>query len=184
MRSASFLTSRRRPFAFIALVCIGLLGFGYYLQVYAGLEPCPLCIFQRVAYMAIIVVALAAAAHAPRLAGATMYGSLIALIAIIGAVLAGRQTWLQHLPEDQVPECGPGLDFMLDTFPLAETLRKVLEGSGECAKVDWTLLGLSIAEWSLLWFVAIIVCSVSLLVMRAKQHPTRVRYKRSRGSFE
>jgi protein dithiol:quinone oxidoreductase len=174
---SSRLLSRREPFALIALVCGGLLAFGYYLQFYAELEPCPLCVFQRLAYMGIIMIGLIAAAHGPRLSGAAAYYSIIALIALIGATIAARQTWLQHLPEDRVPECGPGLDFMLEAFPLGETVRKVFQGSGECAKVDWTFLSFSIAEWSLLWFLAIAIGSACLLILRAKRQPIRTRYR-------
>ncbi|MSR14679.1 MAG: disulfide bond formation protein B [Gammaproteobacteria bacterium] len=180
----SLLISRRRPFALFAMVCIGLLTFGYYLQAYAGQEPCPLCVFQRVAYITIVAIALGATLHGPRLVGASVYCSLIAITALIGAAIAGRQTWLQHLPEDLVPECGPGLDFMMDAFPLGETVRKVFQGSGECAKVDWTLLGLSIAEWSLLWFLAIAASSVALMFVRASQRSTRVRYRKPRNNLK
>ncbi|MGH8596108.1 MAG: disulfide bond formation protein B, partial [Gammaproteobacteria bacterium] len=168
--------SRRAPFAFIALACIGLLSFAYLLQVYADQAPCPLCIFQRLAYFAIAIVALLAAAHGARLSGAAAYYSLITIVALIGASIAGRQSWLQHLPEDLVPECGPGLDFMLDTYPLGDTIRKVFEGSGECAKVDWTFLSFSIAEWSLLSFLLLAICSTGLLIVRARHRPLRRRY--------
>jgi len=180
----SRLLSRRQPFVLIALTCASLLSFGYYLQFYANQEPCPLCIFQRLAYITIVVIALIAAGHGARLAGAAAYYSLITLIALIGATIAGRQTWLQHLPEDRVPECGPGLDFMLDTFPIGEAIRKVFQGSGECARVDWTFLGLSIAEWSLLCFVALALSSVAMLVLRASQRSVRVRYRKQRRSTE
>ncbi len=182
LRSRIF--SRRQPFAIIALLCIGLLSFGYFLQFYAAQEPCPLCIFQRLAYMGITLVALIAAAHGARLTGATVYYTLIALIALLGSMIAGRQTWLQHLPEDLIPECGPGLDFMLETFPLGETIRKVFQGSGECAKVDWMFLGLSIAEWSLLCFFGIAVSSIALLLLRAAQRPVRMRHRKHRRYTE
>ncbi|HQT25224.1 MAG TPA: disulfide bond formation protein B, partial [Burkholderiales bacterium] len=95
-----------------------------------------------------------------------VYGLLVAILAAGGASVAGRQVWLQHLPEDQIPECGPGLDYMLQAFPLNKTLKMVLHGSGECAKVDWRFLGFSIAEWSLLIFVLLVL--FSLLSARRK----------------
>lgn len=137
------------------LACAGLLGFGYYLQFQQGLEPCPLCIFQRVAFFALAIVFLIAAVHNPKHWGARAYGGLLFLCASIGAAIAGRQIWLQSLPPDQVPECGPGLNYMLDVFPLTEVIATVLRGSGDCAEVDWTFLGLSIADWALVWFIAL-----------------------------
>ena len=147
--------SRRLVNFFGFLVCAGLLGFGYYLQYYQGLEPCPLCIFQRVAFLALGVVFLLATLHNPRGWGTRVYAVLLFLIAGIGAAIAGRQVWLQSLPPDQVPECGPGLNYMLEMFPLSEVITTVLQGSGDCAEVDWTFLSLSIAGWALILFVAL-----------------------------
>jgi protein dithiol:quinone oxidoreductase len=79
---------------------------------------------------------------------------------MMGAAVAGRQVWLQHLPPDQVPECGPGLEYMLEVYPLGETLAKILKGTGDCAEVDWTFLGLSIAEWALISFIVLTAVSV------------------------
>lgn len=134
-------------------ICLGLLGYGYYLQYVQGLEPCPLCMVQRVVFMALAVVFLIAALHNPLGWGSRIYGALILLLGAAGAAVAGRQVWLQGLPPEQVPECGPPLDYMLDVLPLAEVINTVLSGSGECAEVDWTFLGLSIAGWALPMFV-------------------------------
>jgi disulfide bond formation protein DsbB len=136
-----------------ALACALLLGFGYYLQYARGLEPCPLCLVQRGFFYAVGVVLIIAAIHNPARIGAAVYGILAFVFAAGGAATAARQVWLQHLPPDKVPQCGPDLAFMLENLPLAQTLKKLVAGSGECAKVDWTFLGLSIAEWSLVWFV-------------------------------
>jgi disulfide bond formation protein DsbB len=144
-------------FAAGAVVCALLLGFGYYLQYGRGLEPCPLCLVQRGFFIAVMAVCLVAALHAPRRRGAAVYGVAAALFALGGAAVAGRQVWLQHLPPDKVPQCGPDLYFMLENFPLSRTLRTLVSGTGECAAVDWTFLTLSIAEWSLVWFVALFV---------------------------
>ena len=136
--------------------CALLLGFAYFLQFYQGLEPCPLCIFQRLAIAALGFIFLVAAVHNPkRSAGARTYGILIALVAALGAGIAGRHVWLQNLPPEQVPACGPGLDYLLETFPLSETIALVLRGSGDCAEVDWTFLGLSIPAWTLLLFIGL-----------------------------
>ena len=158
-------------FALTALTCAGLLGFGYYLQFYRDLEPCPMCIFQRLCYAAVVLVTLLGAAHGPRHGGVYAYAGLTTLFALIGAGIAGRQTWLQHVPADQVPACGPGLEFMLQQFPLAEVIRKALRGTGECAAVDWTFLSLSIAEWSLLCFSAIIIVHGLLMATRPRGGP-------------
>jgi len=154
-------TTSSRPFYFaVALLCSALLGFGYYLQFAKDLEPCPLCIFQRLAYIAVAVVAVAGLVQGPRGFGRRIYGALLAAAAVVGAVVAGRQVWLQHLPPDQVPSCGPGLDYMLEVFPLADAVKMAFTGSGECAEVDWTFLSLSIAEWSLIFFACLTVAAV------------------------
>lgn len=136
------------------LVCAALLAFALYTQLHDGLEPCPLCIFQRIAFAALGLVLLIAGLHAPR--GRTargVYGVLALAAALAGIGIAGRHVWLQHLPPDQVPMCGPGLNYLMEAMPLTGVIRKVLTGSGECALVDWSFLGLSMPEWSLLWFV-------------------------------
>ncbi|HVF63909.1 MAG TPA: disulfide bond formation protein B, partial [Casimicrobiaceae bacterium] len=148
--------SFRTAFAVCALVVAALLAYAYYAQFVLELEPCPLCIFQRIAMIALFVVALAAAIHAPRGSGRRVYGALASLAALAGVAIAGRHVWLQHLPPDQVPACGPGLDYLLDTFPLSQTLRKVFTGSGECAEIDWRFAGLSMPEWTLIAFVLLL----------------------------
>lgn len=134
-------------------ICAALLGFGLYLQHVVGLEPCPLCIFQRVAFIALGLVFLVAALHGPGKTGAVVYAVIGGVCAATGASIAARHVWLQSLPADQVPACGPGLAYMLEQFPLMRMLQNVLSGSGECAESGWLFLGLSIAGWSLLWFV-------------------------------
>jgi len=136
-----------------AAICAGLLGFGLYLQYVDGQDPCPLCIFQRVAFIALGSVFLVAALHGPGRVGAIVYAVLGLLAAGIGAALAGRHVWLQNLPADQVPACGPGLSYMMERYPVMRMLEKVLTGSGECAEAGWRFLGLTIAGWSLIWFI-------------------------------
>jgi disulfide bond formation protein DsbB len=139
------------------LFCAGLLGYAYHVQFNLGLEPCPLCILQRVAFIATGLFMLVAALHNAGRVMSRVYAVLIALAALAGAAIAGRHVWLQHLPPDQVPECGPGLDYMLDVFPLSQTLRMVFTGSGECAEVAWRFLGLSMPAWTLLCFIGLAV---------------------------
>ena len=149
------LLTPRCAFGVGAFVCAALLGFGYYLQHVKGLEPCPLCLVQRGFFYAIAGIFILGALHNPGSIGLKIYSILAILFAAGGAVTAGRQVWLQHLPADKVPACGPDLFFMLENFPLSQALRRLFAGSGECAVVDWTFLGLSIAEWSLAWFLAL-----------------------------
>jgi len=149
------LSAWRRPLnAAGFLICALLLAGAYYMQYVQELEPCPLCIFQRVALFAVGLVFLAAALHHPRRLGASVYAVLLLVTAGIGAAIAGRHLWLQSLPPDQVPACGPGLNYMLDTFPLFEVLERVLRGSGECAEVD-LVFGLSIPLWTLIAFIGL-----------------------------
>ena len=138
-----------------AVLCAGLMGYALYAQHVLGLQPCPLCIFQRVAVVGLGVVFLAAAIHGPGRGGARVYALLIALAAAVGAAVSGRHLWLQSLPPEKVPACGPGLDYMLEAFPFTEVLQTVLSGSGECATVDWSLLGLAMPAWVLIAVLAL-----------------------------
>ena len=155
----------RRAAALGALTCALLLGFGYYLQYVKGLDPCPLCLVQRGFFYGVMATFIVAAIHGR---GAMVYGSIAALFAGGGLATAGRQVWLQHLPPERVPACGPDLYFMLDNFPLTRVFSTLIQGTGECAVVDWTFLGLSIAEWSALWFVALAVYAIWLAVRGAR----------------
>jgi disulfide bond formation protein DsbB len=146
-------TSQRSLNLIAFFICAGLLAYAFYTQFYAGLEPCPLCILQRTVMFVLGGVFLLAAVHHPHKWGGRLYAALIALTALTGAVISARHVWLQNLPPDQMPECGPSLSYMLDVFPLTETLRMVFMGSGECASIDWMFLGLSMPAWVLLWFV-------------------------------
>jgi len=142
------------------LGCVTLLSMGAYFQFVQGLNPCPLCISQRLAILATGIVFLIAALHNPQQTGTTRYAIAGAITALIGASISTRHVWLQHLPPDEVPECGPGLDYMLQNFPLFETLKLMLSGTGDCAKVDWTLLGFSMPAWTLLAFLMLATLSV------------------------
>ena len=151
--------STRMFFLTVMFSCIALMVFGLYLEYVQGLEPCPLCVFQRIAYILIGLIALIGATHNPKDLFLVIYKFLIIITAITGALIAGRQVWLQHLPAESVPECGPGLDYMLNVFPFADAIRMILSGSGECAEVQWRFIGLSIAEWSLIMFIGITVAT-------------------------
>lgn len=139
---------------FGAVVCAALLGYAVYVEKHMLMMPCPLCVLQRVAFIALGVVGLVAAMHGPKGAGGRRAYGLVAFVAAaIGAGIAGRHLWIQSLPADQVPLCNSlGIDYMLDTMPMLDVLRSILTGSGECAKVDWQWLGLSMPGWTLLCF--------------------------------
>jgi disulfide bond formation protein DsbB len=138
--------------------CAALIGFALYAQFHTGLEPCPLCIFQRIAFASLGAVFLVGGLHSPRgTGGQRFYGMIALLVAGAGGAIAARHVWLTHLPPEQVPSCGPPLSFMMETNALTDVIRKVLTGSGECAKVDWTFLGLSMPAWSLAWFALLAV---------------------------
>ena len=138
---------RRTLNAFGFLICAGLLAFAFYVQFQQHLEPCPLCVFQRIGIAAVGLVFLLAALHHPAGKGAWAYGVLIDVCALATIALALRHVYIQHLPEGSVPVCGASLDFMWKIFTPAEVIRKVLTGSGECAKITWTFLSLSMPTW-------------------------------------
>ncbi|MDD4913757.1 MAG: disulfide bond formation protein B [Methylococcales bacterium] len=149
----NFVKFSPRIFFFLGFTaCACLLAVGAYLQIEEGLEPCPLCISQRLAILATGIIFLAAGIHNR---GRKVYAVLAGLSALIGASISMRHIWIQHLPADEVPECGPGLDYVFKHFPLADTVKLMLSGTGECAKIDWTLLGLSIPVWTLLAFLSL-----------------------------
>jgi protein dithiol:quinone oxidoreductase len=142
--------------------CAAAMGFALYAQYGLGLEPCPLCIFQRVAVIACGAVFLLGAIHNPGRIGATIYSLLIVVCAGAGAVVSGRHVWLQSLPPDKVPACGAGLSYMLETLPFSEVLSTVLKGSGECSSIDWRFLDLTMPAWVLVFFLSVIVAAVVL----------------------
>ncbi len=149
------------------LLCVGMIAGAYYMELVMGLEPCPLCILQRLAVVAMGVVFLLATVHGPRGFGRHLYGLLLLSAAGTGAAIAGRHLWLQSLPEDQVPACGPGLDYMLEVFPLMDALRMTLQGSGECAEVE-KVLGVTLPGWTLAAFIIVGLYGV-LMNMRPRE---------------
>ena len=156
----------RRLFGLGAVTCAALVGTALYLQHIMNLEPCPLCIVQRVLVMILGLTMVTAAIHDPKGRGRRAYAALVAVVALLGAGVAGRHVYLQNLPPDQVPECGPGLEYILDVFPIGEALALILRGSGECAEVQWTFLGLTIPGWTLIVFVVFAAFGVLLCVAR------------------
>jgi disulfide bond formation protein DsbB len=146
----------RRPLNFAGfLACAGMMGYALYVEHFLHLMPCPLCVFQRMATIALGLIFLIAALHNPRGWGSRVYAVLLVAAAGTGIGVAGRHVWLQSLPPDQVPSCGPGIDYILDAFPLGDALKMIFTGSGECAEIDWQFLGLSMPAWVLMCFVVL-----------------------------
>ena len=158
-----FLDHPRRALALVCAACIGMLFFGLYLQHVVGLEPCPMCIVQRYALILVAVVAgLTALAHRNTLL-VTGSGFMV-LLSALGAFVAARQSFLQWFPPPEA-SCGRDLYGMIETFPLKRVIPLIFKGSGDCTKIDWTFLGLSIANWSFVCFTAIALLGL-LLVLR------------------
>lgn len=141
-------------------ICVGLLAYAYYLQYVEGREPCPLCIFQRVGLVALGLTFLSMALHDPGRIGRMIYSAVVAVVATAGAGVAARHVWLQHLPPEKIPACGPDLASMMEAWPLQTVIRTVLQGSGECATIDWSFMGISIPGWCLIWFIIMGVVGV------------------------
>ncbi|WP_457807690.1 disulfide bond formation protein B [Kushneria sp. EE4] len=144
--------------------CIFMLAFALVLQYGFGLEPCPLCTFQRVAVLAALVPLVIGALHNPRGWGGSVYGVLALIGAGAGMFLAGRHVWLQSLPADQVPSCGPGLDYMMEVLPLKSVIATVLSASGECADIEGSFLGVSLPGWTLVGFIVLTLIALALIV--------------------
>ncbi|WHZ11884.1 MAG: Periplasmic thiol:disulfide oxidoreductase DsbB, required for DsbA reoxidation [Burkholderiaceae bacterium] len=156
----------RRVLAAICVVCIALLAFAVYLQQVGGLEPCPMCIVQRYAFILIAIIAGVTAASKRK--GLQIGGAVLLLVAAgAGAFVAARQSWLQWHPPEYV-SCGRDLYGMIANFPLSRAVPMIFRGSGDCSKVDWTFLGGSVANWSFLWLCAIALASLTLIVRRVR----------------
>ena len=152
----------RRVLALIAVACIALLAFGLYLQHVVGLEPCPMCIVQRYALM-LVAIFSGLTAFANKKAW-LLTGSAVTLLAAgFGAFVAARQSWLQWYPPEEA-SCGRDFYGMIEMFPLQRVIPMIFKGSGDCTKIDWTFLGLSIANWSFLCFAGIALLMLVLLI--------------------
>ena len=155
----------RMAYLALSITALGLLSFGLYLQHGVGLEPCPMCIMQRYAFLVVALLALLGGVHGPTRRGSRIYAALIGVAALTGASIAARQSWMQINPP-LIPECGPGLEFMLESFPLAQALPMIFRGAGDCTVIEWTFLGLSIANWSLVSFTATVLFAGWMLLRR------------------
>ena len=133
------------------------MGFALYLQHYRHLEPCNLCIFQRVAMIGGGIFFLAGAVQGPKAGGRWFWSGLALLASIAGAAIAARHVWVQSLPPDQVPACGGTLDFLFNMMPWQEVVKDVLRGDTDCAKINAQWLGLSLPLWTMITFIGLTV---------------------------
>lgn len=154
------LPSSRLTFLVVFLGCTGLMLVGFYMQYVMGLVPCALCMTQRVFIVAVGLSALLAFFINPGAVGRRVFAALGILFAVTGGYFSSRQLWLQNLPEDQVPACGPTFDYLLQNFPLMDALQVMLRGDGNCAEVAWSFLGLSIPAWTLVAFAGLVAINV------------------------
>ncbi len=145
--------STRQVYGLGFLACFGLLAAAYYFEYFLYLDPCPLCIMQRIAVLLLGMVFLIGFLHNPQGKGKVVYGGLGTLAGLFGVALAGRHVWIQSLPADEVPTCGPSLSYMLDTLPILDTISVMLQGNGNCAEAVWSFVGLTMPQWTLVWFV-------------------------------
>ncbi len=153
----------RLGFGAVLALSAALLGFAYYAQFFQGYEPCPLCILQRFAFIIIAIGALGGLLHGSRGSMRFFYAAIVFAGGIWGVVTAGRHLWLQSLPPSEVPECGPGFEFMVEYFSWFEAVKSAFTGSGECAEVDWTFLGLAMPAWTLVWYVLLMLITAFAL---------------------
>jgi protein dithiol:quinone oxidoreductase len=156
------LPNTRLVYLGIFLFCCAMMGIAYYMQYAMRLQPCPLCIMQRVFFVAVGLWGLLAFLHNPQARGKLVYGVGTTVLALAGSGFALRQIWLQHLPKDQVPACGPSLGYMLEQFPLSEVISVMFSGDGNCAEVLWVdpVLGLGIPQWAVVGFAMLAATGV------------------------
>ena len=159
--------SARQIYLIIFLAVGGLIGYAAYSIKILGLEPCPLCITQQFFYSIVGITAFIAFNHNPVEIISRFYAAIIFLASAAGIWVAGRQVWLQSLPEDEIPLCGPPLEYILGVFPFGDLLSALFIGDGNCAEISWQFLGFSMAGWSFIWFTLFLVLSI-LIVLKSK----------------
>ncbi len=161
-------TAPRRVLALVCASCLALLAFGVYLQLVVGLDPCPMCIVQRYALVSVALCAALTGASGRK--NVHIFGSaLMVLLAVSGAYVAARQSWLQWYPPEIV-SCGRDFYGMIETFPLQRAIPMIFKGTGDCTKVDWTFLGGSIANWSFVWFNAMAMVGALIVWRHVRRH--------------
>ncbi|HEY0269341.1 MAG TPA: disulfide bond formation protein B [Methyloradius sp.] len=150
------------------IASFGLVGLALFIQQKYNLEPCPLCISQRIAFMVLGVLFLLAALHNPKSIGRKIYGAVHFIAAVAGAGIASRHIWIQANPDKVMAECGAGFDYIFENFPMKRALDLVFKGTGECTTIDWTLFGLTIPQLSLICFVGLAIYAILLAVLKGK----------------
>ena len=161
--------STRQLFLLMFLSCVGLLAAAYYFEYVLFLDPCPLCIMQRIAVLLVGLVALSGSIFSVDVMKEKMHFALLFIVSCFGIAVAGRHVWIQSLPADQVPTCGPSLEYMVETLPWADVLSIMLKGNGNCADMQWSFIGLSMPQCVLLWFVGFALVSVYLFITAKKK---------------
>lgn len=158
------MNNSNRPYYFLLFfICHELIIAAYYFEIYLGLEPCPLCMVSRTIVIILGLSFLLAALHNPKKLTRKIYHGFFSLFAFLGVLVSGRHIYLQSLPPEDVPSCGPGLDYMLETLPMSDVLKQVMHGSGECAEVSWRFMSLSMPVWMLIIYLAFMVLSLAVL---------------------
>lgn len=160
----------------VFIACAGLLASAYYFEYVLYMDPCPLCIMQRIAVLLVGVAGLLGFLLSRNQMASLLSHGLMILSAILGLSVAARHVWIQSLPADQVPTCGPSLEYMVDTLPWAEVLAVMLRGNGNCADSHWSFIGLSMPQWVLVWFVGFLLVGIYLLITtkNSKNAPEKV----------
>ena len=156
--------STKQIYLVIFLIVGSLLGYAAYSMKILGLEPCTLCITQQFFYCLIGTCSFIAFLHNPDITGSKFYALFLSIFTLAGIWISGRQVWLQGLPEDEVPLCGPPLEYIIDVFPFTDVINALFMGDGNCAEISWQFFGLSMAGWSLIWFFIILILSISAFI--------------------
>lgn len=152
--------------AAIAITGISLVLVASYVEPFASMNPCPMCMMQRAIYLVTAGFALLTLISLRHRILTTIFSILGLLSAVTGIAVAARQVWLQHLPKDEVPACGPPLEYMIEVFPIMEVLQSMLMGTGDCAEVQWQWLSLSIPAWSIVAFTGLALAHVMIVVKK------------------
>lgn len=168
MKNLQEILAGRTGYVLGAVISIGLVALALFLQTRYALEPCPLCISQRITYLALGALFILAAVLNPRRQWRKLLGGLHILTALIGAGIALRHMWIQAHPDEVMGECGAGFDYIFERFPLRKALDLVFKGTGECSAIDWTLFGLTIPQLSLIAFISLGFYALALLVIKRK----------------
>lgn len=152
------------------LACVLMLAYAYYEQYVNGLDPCPLCLAQRFVIVLIGLLFFLTFIYPPRYLFRKIWAFLISLVSLGGALISARHVYLQHLPADEVPACGPGLEYMLQNLPLGDVFKNLFSGSGECAEITWRFLGLTMPEWTFITFIGFFLYTILWALLKKREY--------------